>query len=176
MLITGTSHRYHYNTWILKFMIFGNVTPNNFVGTYRWFSGIFYPTNRDNRLFQNTNIHSPQHMLSHPTTVIFIFTPVRNQNVYCFSHTAESNEYTYMMNNDETNKCVSVVQSACVTVCMYVYWVTQTQTHHVENDSLWVQHFSTSENYEFNPWSDLYQAQKSGANEESHFMMTCIPL
>jgi hypothetical protein len=82
MLITGTSHRSHYSTWILNFMIFWIVTPHNFVDTYKLFSGICYLTNGDNRLLHNTNIRSPQHMVSHPTTVIFIFTHVRNQNLF----------------------------------------------------------------------------------------------
>jgi len=59
---------------------------DSFVDTYRWLSGIYYPTNGDNSLLQNTNIHSPQHTPLHPTTVIFIFTPVRSQNLFTVFH------------------------------------------------------------------------------------------
>lgn len=83
-------------------MIFWDVTPYNLVDTYKWFSGICYPMNGDNRLLRNTNIHSPQHMVSHLTTVNFIQTVARNHNLFhVFLHTAEQNKY--WMNYDETN-------------------------------------------------------------------------
>jgi hypothetical protein len=115
VLIIGTSYRSHYNKRLLKFMIFWNVTPNNFVDTPQMVQWNVLSCKRRQWV-------APKHTYTFTTALavtshnsnLHIHSGEKSKSVYCFSHTAGHN--AYMMNNDETNKCASVMQSACVAV------------------------------------------------------------